>query len=198
MKYGFLDEAGDVGYTERATSTFIVAVVVVGNPEKLRKATERVRRIWRRHLRGASELKASRHLPRITGALLRYAMKVGFDAVAVVVDKSKASPPADPEELYRRACARAVEEALERFGSLSLTLDRRYTSMRLQELLEKALSAPLDHLAGKALAFHYQDSQRERALQVADAVAWTLFQKHERKDETAWRIIQGQVVEVRL
>ena len=45
-----------------------------------------------------------------------------------------------------------------------------------------------------ALAILHEDSTRERALQVADAVAWVLFQKYERRDETFWEIIQENVV----
>ena len=48
------------------------------------------------------------------------------------------------------------------------------------------------------LAIHYEVSEKERVLQVADAVAWSLFQKHERHDETFWEVIQEHVHEVRL
>jgi len=198
VKYGFLDEAGDVAYTARATATFIVVVVVVGNPERLGKAVVKTRKAWRRHVRGMSELKASHQPVRLTGALLQHAVEIGFDAVAVVVDKSKTARPDNPEGLYRLACGRAVREALDRFGSLSLMLDRRYTSARPQHLLKQELVDALEKLPGKAVVIDYDDSQRSRALQVADAVAWSVFQKHERKDETTWQIIQGQVVEVRL
>lgn len=101
MKYGFLDEAGDVAYAAGATATFIKAVV------KARKA-------WRQILQNAPELKAAHNIPRITETLLRHAVEIGFDAVAVVVDKGKISQPENPEELYRLACGRAVREALVR------------------------------------------------------------------------------------
>lgn len=187
-----------MAYTARATATFIVVVVVVGSPERLGKAVVKTRKAWRRHVRGMSELKASHQPVRLTETLLEHAVKIGFDAVAVVVDKSRVAQPNDPEELYRTACGQALREALERFGSLSLKLDRRYTSARPQHLLTQALVGVLEELPGKAVVIDYDDSQRARVLQVADAVAWSVFQKHERKDETTWRIIQRQVVEVKL
>ena len=197
MRYGFLDEAGDVGYSAGAAGHFVVVVMVVGNPDGLRKAVKKVRRDFGRHLKTASELKAAQNAPRITRRLLTRAVEAGFEALAVIVDKRKTAPPADPEDLYRDTCARAVREALERFGSLTLTLDKRYTTFKLQNQLNDTLAACMEGMSGIALATHYEDSERERALQVADAVACALFQKYERGDETLWRAIQGNVIEVR-
>ena len=198
MEFGFLDEAGDVAYSQGATSHFIVAVVVVGHPERLRKAVVRTRRTFGRQLKGASELKASHNVPRITERLLQHAARIGFESVAVVADKRLFSPPSDPEDLYRTACARAAREALQHFGALSLTLDRRYTSLKLQRRLDEALVASMADLEGVTLAIHYEVSEKERVLQVADALAWSLFQKYERHDETFWQLIQEHAREVKL
>ena len=132
MKFGFLDEAGDVAYSQGASRHFIVAVVAVGHPERLRKAVVRTRRTFGRQLKGASELKASHNVPRITARLLQHAARIGFEGVAVVADKGTFSSPSDPEDLYRTACARATREALQRFGALSLTLDRTQTPAPLR------------------------------------------------------------------
>ena len=196
MKYGFLDESGDVDFTAAATVNFVVVIVVVGRLRPLQIAVKKLRRDFGRHLKTVSELKASQNDPRITRRLLTRAVEAGFEALAVVVDKRKLVLPADPEDLYRDACARAVREALERFGSLTLTLDRRYRTFRLQSRLDEVLSACLMGLSGKTLAIHHENSEKERALQVADAVAWALFQKYERGDETLWQVIQGRVIEV--
>ena len=53
-------------------------------------------------------------------------------------------------------------------------------------------------LEGVTLAIHYEVSEKERVLQVADALAWSLFQKYERHDETFWQLIQEHVREVKL
>lgn len=197
MKYGFLDEAGDVGYTAGATDTFIVAVVVVGNSERLRKAVTKTRKLLGKSLRDLPELKAAGNDPRLVQKLLLHAVRIGFEAVAVVIDKKQFPRLLDPEDLYRYACTRAVRQVVEQFGPLSLMVDRRYKTKRLRDQLDQALKDGIGDL-GIPLSVQHEDSQRDRALQVADAVAWSVFQKHERKDETAWRIIQRQVVEMKL
>jgi hypothetical protein len=198
VKYGFLDESGDVSYAPGAADNLVVAVVVVGHPERLRKAVVRTRKGLGKRFRTLPELKATRDAPRLVEKLLVRVIDIGFDAVAVVADKRRIVPPEDPEALYRQVCARAVREALTRFGSLSLTLDRRYTAARQQHQLGAALVACLENMEGVALAIEYEDSQKEKALQVADAIAWTVFQRYERGDETLWQVIRERVVEVRL
>jgi len=198
VKYGFLDESGNVGRGPGSSAHLIVVVVVVGNPERLRKAVVKTRKAFSQQVKDAPELKAIQNTPRITQRLLTHAVEVGFDAVGVVANKSKFTSLVHPEELYRNVCSRVVREVLTRFGSLSLTIDQRYTARKLQHQMDQMFTACVQDMRGIALAFNYQDSRREKALQVADAMAWTLFQKHERGDESLWRIIEERVIEVRI
>lgn len=197
MRYGFLDEAGDVGYSAGASGKFIVAVIVVGNRDRLRKAVSRTRKALDRQRLDLSELRASDSSPDVTQKLLTFAAQIGFDAVAVVIDKGKFPRPQDSEDLYRYACVRTVREALERFGPLDLTVDRRYTKMSLRDRLDRMLTSESKNL-GITLNIRHEDSKKEHLLQIADALAWTLFQKYERGDETLWKVVQGKVIEVRL
>ena len=46
MKYGFLDEAGDVGYAGSSSTYLLIVIVVVRQPELLRKAVARTADLW--------------------------------------------------------------------------------------------------------------------------------------------------------
>jgi hypothetical protein len=197
VRYGFLDEAGDVGYSPGASGKFIVAVVVVGHPERLRKAVTKTRKALVWHLRDLPEMKATHNKPRINEKLLTRAVEIGFDAVAVVIDKTQFPRPQESEDLYRYACARAIREALERFGPLTVTLDKRDTTKDRRQKLDKVIYAVVEDL-DMPMELHHVESHEERVLQVADAVAWALFQKHVRGNETFWQIIRENITEVRL
>ncbi len=197
MRYGFLDEAGDVGYGAGASGKFIVVVIVVGHPERLRKAVTKIRKALRKGLRDIPEMKAALGDPRLTQKLLTRAAEIGFEGVAMVINKGFFPRPQDSEDLYRYACVRAVREALERFGPLTVTLDKRDKTEERRRRLNQAINASVEDL-DTPLNLQHVESHRERVLQVADAVAWALFQKHERGDETFWQIIRGNVAEVRL
>jgi len=197
VRYGFLDESGDVGYTRKAGDNLVVVIVVVGHPERLRKAVTKTRKDLSRGFDVLPELKAADSDPRLVRKLLTHAVKIGFDAVAVIINKRRFPRPRDFEDLYRYACARATREAVERFGLLTLTVDRRYTKKKLRDRLNQAITTGIKGL-GIPLTIQHEDSKKERVLQIADAVAWALFQRYERKEETFWRVIQGNLVEVRL
>ena len=197
MQQGFLDESGDTGTGLGATNHLVVAIVV-GDGKRLGNVVTKARRSLGRRVQGVSELKASKDGDRIVSKLLSHATGAGFDAVVVVVDKRKFDLSPDAEAIYRLACSRAVCEVLERFGSVSLILDRRYTSQKQRRQLTEELIAGVASMAGVALAIEYEFSEKEKGLQIADAVAWTVFRKFEREDETLWKGIQDRVVVVTL
>jgi len=195
VKYGFLDEAGDVGYTRGASNHFLTVVVVVGQPDRLRKAVTRTRKSLGKQLRNIPELKAARGNMRIVEKLLLQADRTGFEAIAVIIDKRRFPRPRELEDLYRYACSRVVREALVRFGALLLTLDKRYTNPELRRRLDFFLAHGIEDL-GTTLAIEHEDSAAESALQVADAVAWSLLQKYEHQDERLWQVVKGRVTEI--
>jgi len=195
VKYGFLDEAGDVGYADRSSTHLLTVVVVVDQPDLLRKAVARTRRSLGKRLRNIPELKGARGNVRIVEKLLRQADRAGFDAVSVIVDKRRFPRPQILEDLYRYACTQVVREALKRFGPLSLTLDKRYTNPELRQRLNSSLATGVEDL-GTTLAIEHADSATEHALQVADAMAWSLLQKYEHQDERLWQVVKGRTTEI--
>jgi hypothetical protein len=86
----------------------------------------------------------------------------------------------------------AVQQVLLDHDHLILTFDRRYTNPALRDRLTEFIVAGAAK-PGQTLSFIHADSQRERALQAADAVAWSLFQKYERGDETFYRLLEARV-----
>lgn len=197
MLQGFLDESGDTG-TEIGSTNYLVVAIVVGDGKKLGKAVTKARRSLGRRIQGVSELKASKDGERVVSKLISHATGVGFYAVVVVADKRNLMSLSDSESLYRLVCVRAVSEVLERYGSLSLVLDRRYTGRKQQKQLTEALASCVEAMAGVALAIEYELSEKEKGLQIADAVAWAVFRKFERGDDTAWGMIKGRTVVVKL
>ena len=195
MKHGFLDEAGDVGYARGASNHFLTVVVVVGQPDPLRRAVARTRKSLGKRLRNIPELKAARGTVRIVEKLLQQANRTDFDAVAVIIDKRRFPRPQVLEDLYRYACSRVVREALIQFGALSLTLDKRYTNPELRRRLDFFLAHGIEDL-GTTLAINHEDSATEHALQVADAIAWSLLQKYEHQDERLWQVVKGRITEI--
>ena len=161
----------------------------------MRKAVARTRRSLGKRLRSIPEFKAARGNVRMVEKLLQQANRTSFDAIALIIDKRRFPRPQNLEDLYRYACVHVVREALIRFGSLFLTLDKRYTNPELRRRLDFFLVHGVEDL-GTTLAIEHEDSATEHALQVADAIAWSLLRKYERQDERLWRVVKGRITEI--
>jgi len=143
-------------------------------------------------LKQIPELKAY-HTPRSGVArLLRKVARQDEEIVAVVWRKDERVRPRDPEDGYRHLCALAAKRCVERYSQLSLVLDKRYTNARLRDFSVKTIIGGIGDSA--VLALQQSESRREKALQVADAVAWGVFQRYKRGDTEFCDIIREKTV----
>ncbi len=186
------DEAGDTGTGIRASRYLVVAGVVCANLEPLRKAILRTRKSLGKDIRTLRELKAWHTPPRITLRLLQRLASLEIEVYAVILDKRSAKQPTEVEDWYRQVYTEAVRQGLIRHPYLTVTMDKRYTKAALQDQLVQSIVVGAQR-PGSALSFVQADSQQERALQAADAVAWSIFRRYEREDNTFYRVIEGKL-----
>ena len=193
MKYGFLDEAGDVGVGPRSSRVLVVAMVLTASPQSLRREVKRFRTRLRKKKQQLPELKASRSAPAWNRKRLERLAQLEVEVVVIIAKKLRFPPYLDPEELYRLLCAQAVEECLRRSPSLTLRVDKRYTNPTLRAVQERTLREAVEG-PGRTLTLEHIDSSHDPALQQADLVAWAFLQKYERGDGSFAALIQERVV----
>jgi hypothetical protein len=193
MEYGFLDEAGDVGTGPRSSRVMLAAAVLTTSPQRLRREVKKFRTRLRKKKRQIPELKASQSAPTWNRKRLERLAKLDIEVVVVAAEKTSHFRFQEPEELYRLLCARAVEECLRRFPSLTLYIDKRYTNPTLRVAHEQALRAAVVQ-PERVLIIEYADSTHDPALQQADLVAWTFLQKYTRGNDSFAVLIQDRVV----
>jgi hypothetical protein len=187
------DETGDTGVGPHSSRYLAVAGIVCPSLEPLRKAVMRTRKAWGKELRNIPELKAWHTLPKITTQFLTRIAALDVEICAAILDKRSARQPDDTEDWYRLVYAQAVQQAMPRHAQVTVTMDKRYTKPSLRDKLVQFIVATAQR-PGATLSFVYADSQQERALQAADAVAWSIFQKYEHEDETFYRLIESKIV----
>ncbi len=186
------DEAGDTGASPASSRYLVVAGIVHPSLEPLRRVVAQTRRSLGKKLRDIPELKAWHTPVQVTAKLLKRLVRLDVQIYAAILDKRAAQIPGDTEDWYRRVYAEAVRQAVARHPQITVTMDKRYTKAVLRDKLVQFILSDAQR-PETALSFVHDDSRREKALQVADAVAWTMFQKYEREDETLHRLIAGKV-----
>ena len=192
MAYAFLDESGDE-IPFGGEPCLVVALLSIDQPRALELAVTRARRKYGGSL-ASGEMKADAAPPEVTTWLLRAIAAAPIEIVAVILDKAAIlRPPADPRAIYRFVVAEAVRRAAQHQPQLDLCLDKRYTSLRLRQLLEQAIR---DNLAGLAtnVMIRHEDSIAEKGLQAVDFVAWAVFQKYAHDRREFYDIIAPRIV----
>jgi len=186
------DETGDTGRGPRSSRHLVVAGIACSNLEPLRKTVARTRKSLGKELRDIPELKAWHTPPKLTAKFLARIAALDIEIYAAILDKRAAPAPADAEDWYRQVYAEVVRQAAARHARIVITMDKRYTNTALRDQLVQFILAGAQ-TPGVSLSFVHADSQHEKALQAADAVAWSIFQKYEREDETFYNLIAEKI-----
>jgi len=193
VAYGFLDEAGDAGTGPRSSPALVVAVVVTGAPQVLRREVKKARtRLGKKKLQ-IPEFKASQSAPEWNRKRLERLAKLDIEVVVVAAEKTVQFLASEPEEIYRSLGVRAVEECLRRFPELTLRVDKRHTNPALRTAYDQALRNAVEQ-PGRTFIIEHADSAQDPALQQADLVAWTFLQKYTRGDDSFAALVQDRVV----
>ena len=190
LMQGVFDEAGDTGHSARSSRYLVVAGIVCSNLEPLRRVVTRTRKSFGKELREIPEIKAWHTPPNLILQMLNRLAQLDIQIYAAILDKQAARVPDDLENWYRATCAECMRLVLAQHPRVILTMDRRYTKASLADELTNAIVNAQP--AGTTLTFVNADSRKERALQAADVVAWSVFQKYTHGDETYYRVIEGK------
>lgn len=193
MQYAYLDESGDVAPFS-GSRFLVVAVLATEAPRAIELHVKRARQSLGRKVR-LEELKATWSEPQVIERLLNSVAQEDVQVVAVVVDKRPiVRPPSEPEEIYRKAVARAVGHCLAQWPQMHLYLDKRYTNPKLRQALECAVGAAFAPGANAGLLIWHEDSRGQLCLQAVDFVAWAIARKYEWRDERAYVRIASRIV----
>ena len=115
-------------------------------------------------------------------------------SVAIVqVDKSViVKPPHDTEMIYAEAISILTRSCLSAYPRLELHIDKRYSNPLKQIWLERWIRDDLADQPDTALIIRQEDSIANKALQVADFVAWSVGKKA-LGDERFWKTFEPKV-----
>lgn len=188
MHYGFIDESGGVAPFS-GSRYLVVAHLRTAQPRALELHLQRMRKKYGKSL-ASGEMKASASAPDVIERFLEAIAAEEVWINAVIVDKRAITrPPTDPETIYHTAVGQAIYHALSVQPRLDVYLDRRYTTQRQRDALERAIREQISPLPQTVLLLRQEDSLRSKGLQVVDFVAWAFFQKYEQANDHFVRLL---------
>ena len=189
----FLDESGDLSFKKGGSQWFVVGGVVT-------RDVRGVDRVVRKVFRGFSKkgmrkrkgviLHANNETDRTRRKIFRsFAEHVESKPVVVVVEKKGVSlrSQENVHTLYGDMVIQLIKAILEMnpdavSQKLTVVASRRETNKHLNQMFCKQIQKWGSQECGVVIDVVITPPFRERGLQIADAIVWAVFQKHECKD----------------
>ena len=205
----YVDESGDLGFSEKSTKFFIVAYIVSDSIPSLRTKMKRILKKLhnkRKYHFSRNELKFSRMNSYCRKLVLEKIRHSDLDTGVVVVEKKQVKEELrnDLTRLYNWLLVHQI---------MSVLLPRLATTQKINIVFDKSLSKkrimgfnkylkeklsylsyrdgvtlPLDNIYSQHI-----DSEIEPCLQAADAVAGAYFQKYEKGDNQYAEIVNDKI-----
>jgi hypothetical protein len=207
MSYIFMDESGDLGFdlAKRKTSRFfIVTFVLARDRSDLDRMVKKIFRGLNRnginHRNGT--LHAHKESPKTVRRLLSlFSEKKKASIIVIYLEKGKmrVSPRNQKHALYNHITNTLLDRV---FAKKLISTTEKVRIIASRRETSKFLNGNFSsYLKDEAGAKHGLDievtitSPSDKGLQVADAVCWAIFRKHEYGDASYYDIIKAEIVE---
>jgi len=202
----FVDESGDLGFSNsRSSRTFVVAYVIISNPERTRVDFKRLRKkIKQKHRLNVEEFKFSRDSEKVRINVLKEISGQELEAGYFAAEKTavKEDLRKRPDVFYNYVVADTIVTNVVRSydpTEVNLTLDQSKSKdslchfnnyLRRKFSWRQAVESQKEMPKIKIL---HEDSRNDQCLQVADYFAGAAFNYFERGERKYFSYIENKV-----
>lgn len=207
MAYVFLDESGDLGFSDKSSQWFMFTIAITSNPRLLEKV---VRKVWgplKRKHKKLGELHAF-HQDEITRKrVLKLLLEIeDLKILTVILDKEKVYVDLRNQKnyLYNYTANVLLEilhdskDILKDDEPLHIFIDRKDTKKTVRENFISLLMESMKRKRKAHVSIVLHSSHENKSLQAVDFISWAIFRKYERGDEKYYDIIKKKIVMERL
>jgi len=206
MFYVFLDESGDLGFSDKSSRWFILTMVFTSNHRKIEKCIKRVHHNLKKKYKRVAELHAY-HSDAITKKRILQLLSATEDLkiLCIVLNKKKVYVDLQNQKtlLYNYTANilldRLSNKKVYNTGDkIQICIDQRETNKFLKENFKDYLNNNLAKRGNNNFEIKIRPSQAEKCLQAVDFISWAIFRKYEKNDYEYYEIIKNKVIEENL
>jgi len=204
--YIFLDESGDLGFSERSSKWFLFTLVVIDDPRKLEKIIKKVRKsLKKKYKRIFSELHAYHCDDIIRTRVLRALSCIDISVVTTVLNKEKVYVDLQNQKNYLYNFTANIildrlinTKIIDGNTQISLVVDKKDTKKNLRENFISYITEAMKERISGGFEMSLSASHDEKGLQAVDFISWAIFRKYERGDFKFYEIIKDKIIDERL
>lgn len=201
MKYVYIDESGDFGFSAKSTKAVIIAASFTDSAKKLSVWLKRIkRRKLKLRLRKKSEIKAVEAENKFLEYFYSKANSdLDFSVYAIVIEKSRVPKNLRKEEglIYLKAIIELIKISKEEADQVMFWyFDHRPLKKINWELVSQNVRFNLLLLSKNRkplIEVHHVDSSRNVNLQFADFIAYAIFKSVNQKNDRWIKMIESHI-----
>ncbi|MFH1971425.1 MAG: DUF3800 domain-containing protein [Patescibacteria group bacterium] len=186
----YIDESGDLGFSEKSSKFIVISALVVKNPKELDRIIKNMRRHkFQKQLKKMHELKAYELFDNIKFYMLKKLNSVsGAKVFHVVLEKKKVFSKylkEDKHKLYNFIAGKLAKNILMNDMDIEIKIDKSKGNILLRkdfnDYFKQRLEEGCDEMECK---IEHSYSHSWSGLQFADLLAWSCFQKYEKENSS--------------
>ena len=206
MFYVFLDESGDLGFSNKSSRWFILTMVFTSNHRKIEKCIKKVHHNLKKKYKRVAELHAY-HSDAITKKRILQLLSVTEDLKILCIVLNKKKVYVDLQNQKTLLYNYTANILLDRLSNkkvyntedkIQICIDQRETNKFLKENFKDYLNNNLAKRGNNNFEIKIRPSQTEKCLQAVDFISWAIFRKYERNDYEYYELIKNKVIEENL
>ena len=181
----YIDESGDLGFTEKASPYFVIAALIVHEPLAIRRCFAKIRRNkLRKKYRELPEFKFNNSSPEIKKRILACIASADVDIAYCVLRKEQVYPHlrSNHQIVYNYLTGSLISHIIQRFsifGDVEITVDKSLNGIQReafdQYLVYKTFEKNQTYdPAAIRIDIEHADSRTEPCIQAADFIAGAL------------------------
>lgn len=191
MHYIFVDESGDLG---RDSNVIVISgILIKNNPIHLENIIKKTRKTFRKQLNKSKEIKANETDKEIKKFILNKVNNPNSEIYAVVLFKKdiyKFIQNNNKNSLYNNI-AKELAKLIPVDDHLEIRIDYSKNKSE-QDIFNKLFIKHLNNPNNYKINIYHNYSENYKGLQVADVIAWSIFQKYENNNEEYEKIIENK------
>ena len=202
MFYIFLDESGDLGFSERSSRWFILSIILTNNHRRVEKCVKKIHSGLKKKHRKIKELHAY-HADDITRKrILR--LLAGLDDLQIhclVLNKDKVYTDLRKQKKYLYNYTANIlldrlhgRKKFKNDEKVFIYIDQRETNKFLKKNFEEYLFNSFVKRGNNGFEVKIRPSHTEKCLQAADFISWAIFRKYEKSDYEYYEIIKNKII----
>lgn len=200
MKYMYIDESGELGFSKNSSRYFILTILLCGLNENqsVGRIFKKIRKNYfnKKSMKELVEIKAGNTQPRIRKKILEKISSHNVEVFSIIVDKYNVYSYLRNEKhkLYNYITSLILGECSLNCYKLNIVIDRSKNKRSLRDDFDSYIRSNIKKKSDCKVEIIHEASHNSGGLQVVDFISWSIFRKYEHNELWYYNLIKSKII----